>query len=111
MKKILDKNIHLRHTELAPPPKDDTVYYNQFLIFILQWDKSVLDQNKVETYVPEEKVQEYETHFPALGEEPIAAKNVETEFSRDILKAEEKFAVEAENVEPVFFFLIQYSKL
>jgi len=26
MKKILDKNLHLKHTELAPPPKDDTVH-------------------------------------------------------------------------------------
>ena len=61
----------------------------------------ITDQNYVQTLTPTEKVNEYECHFPALGAEPESNKHAETEFSRDILEAEEKFAVEVEKVEPV----------
>jgi len=51
--------------------------------------------------VSEEKVVEYESHFPSLGAELDETKEAESEFNPEILEAEKKVALETQNVEPV----------
>mgnify|MGYP003577771983 CR=1 FL=1 len=61
----------------------------------------------IDIQVPEEKAEEYTSHFPALGTEPEQV-HPETEFNPEILEAETQFAA-TESSEVINSFFLPFS--